>query len=180
MVVPFRVVFDIGVAEGPKTIPDVVTSPPLDAAVADVLPELTVDVVNEPLGRVEVAATLPDVSPVRDSKVDGELDLGIGVFVELAEAMLEPPACRLNTASSAPTSRHLLERKIRNIAESSGSTLIFSTSRIFSGSQDARHEWSTPALLLDQCSITEKEVLEYAKNNWQHQWTSVLQLDGDN
>lgn len=48
MVVPFIVVFAIGVADGPKTTPDdVVIFSPFGTFVAEALPELAIDVLNE-------------------------------------------------------------------------------------------------------------------------------------
>ena len=61
MVVPFMVVFAIGVAEGPKTIPDDVKSPPLRAADPELWLDnpLAAEDVDEMLWEVEVTTTLP-------------------------------------------------------------------------------------------------------------------------
>ena len=131
-IVSFSVVFAIGVAEGPKTIPDDVKFPPLGTAVPNVLPELATEVASGLLGRVDVAEGPPDESPPWVSEMAGELELelSIGVVVDVARSVLGLPACRPSiTLFSAPASRVLSERRPRNNAESSASALMFPASR---------------------------------------------------
>ena len=110
MIVPFSVVFAIGVAEGPKTIPDEVTFPALGAAVSEALPDvsLTIEDARELLCEADVANVLPDVGPFEDSEMAGELELGEGWFVEVAGPTLELPGCRLSTALCSAQTKGLL------------------------------------------------------------------------
>jgi hypothetical protein len=146
------VAFAIGVADGPKTIPeDVVMFPPLGALVADTLPELAIDVLNELPWEVGTVETLPEeisldwAAELGMVELGKELmELGTAEFVEVAGGGLKLPSCRLiGILFAASTVWLLFARKTRKTAESCHGALILPALRYSNSDQKIQQVSST-------------------------------------